>query len=47
MSVHPVMAALAGMVMLGQLLAGHEWFGIGVVVVTNAAASAARVAASA
>ena len=40
MSVHPVMAALAGVVLLGQLLAVHEWVGIAVVVLTNAAAVA-------
>ncbi|WP_199506210.1 DMT family transporter [Geodermatophilus sp. TF02-6] len=38
MSVHPVLAALVGMVLLGQLLAGHEWVGIAVVVLANAAA---------
>jgi inner membrane transporter RhtA len=38
MSIHPVMAVLAGMVLLGRALAGHEWLGIGVVVLANAAA---------
>ena len=38
MSVHPVLAALVGVVLLGQLLHLHEWLGIAVVVATNAAA---------
>ena len=38
MSVHPVLAALVGVVLLGQLLDLHEWTGIAVVVLTNAAA---------
>jgi inner membrane transporter RhtA len=38
MSVHPVLAALVGTVLLGQLLAVHEWAGIAVVVLSNAAA---------
>lgn len=38
MSVHPVLAALVGTVLLGQALAGHEWIGIAVVVLANAAA---------
>jgi len=38
MSVHPVLAAVVGMVLLGQRLAGHEWMGIAVVVLANAAA---------
>jgi inner membrane transporter RhtA len=38
MSVHPVLAALVGVVLLGQLLHLHEWLGIAVVVMTNAAA---------
>lgn len=44
MSVNPVLAALAGMVLLGQRLAAHEWIGIMVVVVANAVCvlSAAR-----
>ena len=36
MSVHPVLAALAGMVLLGQVLALHEWVGIVAVVTANA-----------
>ncbi|MEV0897098.1 EamA family transporter [Actinoplanes sp. NPDC049802] len=35
MSVHPVFAALAGLVLLGQVLAVHEWAGIAVVVAVN------------
>ena len=35
MSTHPVLAALAGVVLLGQGLAAHEWAGIGVVVAAN------------
>jgi hypothetical protein len=38
MSIHPVLAALAGLVVLGQQLAGHEWAGIAVVVLANAVA---------
>jgi hypothetical protein len=38
MSVHPVLAALVGVVLLGQLLHLHEWLGIVVVVATDAAA---------
>ena len=38
MSIHPVVAALAGTVLLGQLLAVHEWAGIVVVVLANATA---------
>ena len=34
------MAALAGLVVLGQHLAAHEWLGIAVVVLANAAAVA-------
>ncbi|WP_206340217.1 EamA family transporter [Blastococcus litoris] len=40
MSVHPVLAALVGTVLLGQHLAAHEWSGIAVVVLTNALAVA-------
>jgi inner membrane transporter RhtA len=40
MSVHPVLAALVGMVLLGQLLAAHEWVGIALVVLANATAVA-------
>ncbi len=35
-SVHPVWAALAGLVLLGQVLALHEWLGIAIVVTANA-----------
>jgi inner membrane transporter RhtA len=35
MSVHPVLAALAGLVLLGQELRGHEWAGIAVVLAAN------------
>jgi len=35
MSAHPVLAAVAGTVLLGQVLAGHEWAGIAVIVVAN------------
>ncbi|WP_432968923.1 EamA family transporter [Dactylosporangium sp. CA-233914] len=51
-SVHPVLAAIAGAVILGQVPALHVWLGIGIVVATNAAAvavagtRAARVAAA-
>jgi inner membrane transporter RhtA len=38
MSVHPVFAALVGLVLLHQVLAGHEWLGMAVVVLANAAA---------
>ncbi|MEO3930402.1 EamA family transporter [Micromonosporaceae bacterium B7E4] len=38
MSVHPVLAALAGTVILGQLLELHEWAGIAVIVTVNAVA---------
>lgn len=38
MSAHPVLAALAGLVILGQQLARHEWIGIAVVVLANAVA---------
>jgi inner membrane transporter RhtA len=37
MSSHPALAALAGLVLLGQVLAAHEWVGIAVVVAANAA----------
>lgn len=39
MSVHPVVAALAGMLVLGQLLSFHEWLGIGIVVFANVLAT--------
>ncbi len=38
MSMHPVWAALAGLVLLGQVLAPHEWIGIVVVALSNAVA---------
>jgi inner membrane transporter RhtA len=38
MSIHPVLAALVGLALLGQHLALHEWIGIAVVVLANAAA---------
>jgi inner membrane transporter RhtA len=38
MSVHPVLAAFVGTVLLAQFLRLHEWIGIGVVVLANAAA---------
>ncbi len=40
MSVHPAMAALAGLVLLGQVLRLHEWVGIAIVVLANAVAVA-------
>jgi inner membrane transporter RhtA len=39
-SVHPMLAALAGAVILGQVPAVHVWAGIGIVVATNAVAVA-------
>jgi inner membrane transporter RhtA len=39
MSVHPVWAALAGLVVLGQVLALHEWVGIAIVVLANVVAA--------
>jgi inner membrane transporter RhtA len=39
-SFHPVFAALAGLVLLGQVLALHEWIGILIVVAVNVAAVA-------
>lgn len=38
-SVHPVIAALAGVVVLGQLLSFHEWLGIAIVVIANVLAT--------
>jgi inner membrane transporter RhtA len=35
MSVHPVFAALAGLVLLGEALRPHEWLGILIVAVVN------------
>jgi inner membrane transporter RhtA len=40
MSIHPVLAALAGLVVLGEVLAPHEVVGIGVVVAANVVAVA-------
>jgi inner membrane transporter RhtA len=40
MSVHPVLAALVGTALLGQVLDLHEWTGIAVVVLANAVAVA-------
>lgn len=42
MSVHPVAAALVGMVFLGQMPAGHEWAGIAVVIGVLAASNLRR-----
>ncbi|MFG2041722.1 DMT family transporter [Dactylosporangium sp. NPDC048998] len=39
-SVHPVLAALAGALILGQVPAAHVWLGIAIVVATNAVAVA-------
>lgn len=36
MSVHPAVAALAGLLVLGQVLDTHEWAGITVIVLANA-----------
>ncbi|WP_298803730.1 EamA family transporter [uncultured Pseudokineococcus sp.] len=43
-STQPVLAALVGLVLLGQVVAAHEWAGIAVVVVANvlAVTSASR-----
>jgi inner membrane transporter RhtA len=38
MSVNPVLAAFAGLVLLGQVLAWHQWLGIALVVLANAVA---------
>lgn len=35
MSAHPVLAAVAGMVILGELLTWHEWVGMAVIVTAN------------
>lgn len=42
MSVNPLLAALAGWVVLGQVLAINEWVGIGLIVAGNAVASTRR-----
>jgi threonine/homoserine efflux transporter RhtA len=39
MSLEPAVAALVGLVMLGQTLAGREWAAIGCVVVASAGAA--------
>jgi hypothetical protein len=41
MSVHPVLAGVVGIVVLGQRLDVHEWTGMAVVVLANTAAVAA------
>lgn len=38
MSINPILAALSGTVVLGQVLVLHEWLGIGVIVATNTVA---------
>lgn len=38
MSVHPALAALAGLLILGQHPAAHEWLGIAIITTTNAIA---------
>jgi inner membrane transporter RhtA len=38
MSIHPVLAALAGLLLLDQSLTPHEWLGIATIVTANAAA---------
>lgn len=43
MSLHPVVAALAGVLMLGELLTLQEWSGIFLVVVSNAVVTTANV----
>ena len=43
MSIHPVWAALVGLVLLGQTPAVNEWIGIAIIVATNAIAVAGRV----
>lgn len=40
-SIQPVFAALAGMLILGQWLSGHEWLGIVIIVLTNIVATRA------
>jgi inner membrane transporter RhtA len=42
MSIHPVLAALVGLALLGEHLALHEWIGVAVVVLTNAVAVGGR-----
>jgi inner membrane transporter RhtA len=38
MSVNPVLAAVAGIILLGQVLSMHEWIGIAIVVLVNSLA---------
>ena len=38
MSINPILAALSGTVVLGQILVLHEWLGMALIVVTNAVA---------
>ena len=38
MSVNPILAALSGTVVLGQILVLHEWLGMALIVATNAVA---------
>jgi inner membrane transporter RhtA len=38
MSVNPILAALSGTIVLGQILVLHEWLGMALIVATNAAA---------
>ncbi|WP_247048813.1 EamA family transporter [Arthrobacter rhizosphaerae] len=38
MSINPILAALSGTVVLGQILVLHEWLGMGVIVATNTVA---------
>jgi inner membrane transporter RhtA len=47
MSVHPVLAAAAGAILLGQRLGVHEWAGVGVVIGANAVAVVTRTAPAA
>ena len=42
MSVNPVLAALAGIVVLGQVLNPREWVGVLIVVAANAVATATQ-----
>ena len=39
-SIHPVWAALAGWLVLGQLLGANEWIGLGLIVIANLVVSA-------
>lgn len=42
MSIHPVFAAVSGLLVLGQVLDGHEWLGIVIVVAANALGVSSR-----